>query len=114
MSLPDGSVTTVLVGQEKGIDVRIALDVVRMARQNRYDVALIFSQDQDLSEAVDEVKIISVEQDRWIKIACAFPVSPTYDNERGINGTDWIPIDRATYNACLDPNDYRLKKHDVT
>ena len=28
---------------------------------------------------------------------------------RGINGTDWIRIDRATYDACIDPNDYRPK-----
>ena len=48
--------------EEKGIDVRLALDVVPMARENLYDVALIFSQDQDLSEAADEVKAISVQQ----------------------------------------------------
>jgi uncharacterized LabA/DUF88 family protein len=42
----------VLVGEEKGMDVRLAVDVVRMAREKLYDVALIFSQDQDLSEAV--------------------------------------------------------------
>lgn len=105
--LPGGGSTTVLVGQEKGIDVRIALDVVRMARNNDYDVALIFSQDQDLSEAADEVKDISSQQGRWIRVACAFPVSPVYDNKRGINGTDWIRIERARYDACIDPNDYR-------
>jgi len=110
VSLPDGTATTILVGQEKGIDIRIALDVVRLARENRYDVALIFSQDQDLSEAADEVKAISIEQGRWIKVACAFPSSPTSENRRGINGTDWIKIDRATYDACLDRNDYRPKK----
>ena len=107
--LPGGGSTTILVGEEKGIDVRLALDAVRMARENLYDVALIFSQDQDLSEAADEVKAISVQQDRWIKVACAFPVSPTAENRRGINGTDWIKIDRATFDACLDPNDYRPK-----
>jgi uncharacterized LabA/DUF88 family protein len=106
----DGTATTILVGQEKGIDIRIALDVVRMARENRYDVALIFSQDQDLSEVADEVRAISVQQSRWIKLACAFPTSPTAENRRGINGTQWIKIDRATYDSCLDPNDYRLKK----
>jgi hypothetical protein len=74
------------------------------------DVALIFSQDQDLSEVADEVRSISIAQDRWIKLACAFPVSPTCVNVRGINKTDWIEIDRALYDACLDPNDYRLKK----
>jgi uncharacterized LabA/DUF88 family protein len=107
--LPGGGTTTVLVGEEKGVDVRLALDVVRMARENRYDVALIFSQDQDLSEAAAEVKAISLQQARWIKVACAFPLSPTTENRRGINGTEWIQIDRATYDACLDPNDYRPK-----
>ena len=107
--LPGGATTSVLVGEEKGIDVRLALDVVRMARENLYDVALIFSQDQDLSEAADEVNAISVQQGRWIKVACAFPVSPTLENRRGINGADWIRIDRATYDSCLDPNDYRPK-----
>lgn len=108
--MPDGSATTILVGQEKGVDIRIALDVVRLARENRYDVALIFSQDQDLSEAADEVKAISMEQGRWVKVVCAFPISPTSDNRRGINRTEWIKIDRATYDGCLDPNDYRPKK----
>ena len=107
--LPDKTATTILVGQEKGVDIRIALDMVRLARENRFDVAIVFSQDQDLSEAADEVKAISIEQSRWIKVACAFPSSPTYESRRGINGTEWIRIDRQTYDACLDPNDYRPK-----
>jgi hypothetical protein len=28
-------------------------------------------------------------------------------NIRGINRTDWIPFDRSTYDACIDPVDYR-------
>lgn len=110
IALPDGTTATTLVGQEKGIDVRIALDVVRLARRGEYDVALIFSQDQDLSEVADEVKSISVDHDRWIKVACAFPLSPTARNRRGINGTHWVPIHRPTYDACLDARDYRPKK----
>ncbi|MCK4392611.1 hypothetical protein KAX17_06860 [Candidatus Bipolaricaulota bacterium] len=31
-------------------------------------------------------------------------------NPRGINKTDWIRIDRAIYDACLDPHDYRKRK----
>lgn len=107
VTLPDGRVTTILTGQEKGIDIRIALDVVRLAREGHYDVALIFSQDQDLSEVADEVKAISIQQQRWIRIACAFPISPTYQNKRGINGTEWIKFERAMYDTCLDPTDYR-------
>jgi uncharacterized LabA/DUF88 family protein len=60
--LPDNSDFTFLVGQEKGIDVRLALDAVRLARQKAYDVALIFSQDQDLTEAVEEIKDIAEAQ----------------------------------------------------
>ncbi|OGQ06972.1 MAG: NYN domain-containing protein [Deltaproteobacteria bacterium RIFCSPLOWO2_12_FULL_40_28] len=109
VTLPNGNSTSILVGQEKGVDIRIALDVVRLALDIKYDIALIFSQDQDLSEVADEVRKISILQDRWIKVCCAFPISPAYDNKRGINNTDWIKIDRKTYDACLDPMDYRPK-----
>lgn len=105
--LPDGSEHTYLAGEEKGIDVRIALDVIRMAHRRQFDVALILSQDQDLSEVAQEIRTIATEQDRWIKIACAFPFSPTTLNRRGINGTDWIHITRALYDKCLDRRDYR-------
>ena len=105
--LPDRSSTTVLVGQEKGIDVRLALDVVRLAREGVYDVAVLLTQDQDLSEVADEVIQISIEQRRWIKVACAFPTSPASENKRGVNGTDWVPFDRALYDRCIDPTDYR-------
>ncbi len=107
--LPDGTSTVVRIGREKGIDIRIALDVVRMARENFYDVALIFSQDQDLSEVADEVRSISILQNRWIKVACAFPSDPSYGNKRGIERTEWIRIDKATYDTCIDQNDYRPK-----
>jgi len=109
VQLAGGGSTTVLVGNEKGIDVRLALDVVAAARDNACDVALIFSQDQDLAEVAEEVRAISIQQNRWIKLACAFPISPTYGNTRGINKTHWLRFDRATYYACLDPRDYRPK-----
>lgn len=102
----DGKQYTFLVGEEKGIDIRIALDVVRLALRKEYDVALIFSQDQDLSEVAAEIKLISQEQERWIKAVSAFPVSPTTPNRRGINATDWIKFDKATYDQCLDSKDY--------
>lgn len=108
--LPDGTEHTFLTGEEKGIDVRIAVDVIRLAHRNQYDVAILFSQDQDLSEVADEIRVVAQEQQRWIKVACAFPFSPTTRNPRGIQKTDWIKIDRATYDACLDARDYRAKK----
>ena len=107
--LPDGTTHVFLNGEEKGIDVRLAIDVIRLAHANIFDVALIFSQDQDLSEVADEIRHIAREQVRWIKVASAFPLSPVSQNRRGIAKTDWIPIDRSTYDACLDRRDYRAK-----
>lgn len=93
--------------EEKGIDVRIALDSVRLARQESIDVVLIFSQDQDLAEVAEEIRSISRDQNRWIKIASAYPVGTNTTNRRGIDRTDWIRLDRADYDGCVDPIDYR-------
>ena len=110
LKLPDGKIWSALVAQEKGIDVRIALDVIRMARQDDFDVAVVYSQDQDFSELADEIRSLTHEQGRWIKLASAFPTSPASRNKRGINGTDWIKIDRTTYDACVDHKEYRPKR----
>jgi len=83
-----------------------------MAHRSEYDVAVILSQDQDLSEVAEEIRAIAREQNRWIKIACAFPSSPTSRNRRGIDKTDWIKIDRGMYDACLDQRDYRRRPPD--
>lgn len=96
-----------MVGVEKGVDVRIALDIVRLARKKEFDVAVVFSQDQDLAEAAREIRSIAQDQDRWIKIACAYPFSDRSENPRGINSTDWIKIEKDLYDRCIDQNDYR-------
>lgn len=103
----NGDLETVVVAQEKGIDVRLALDIVGLALSRQYDVAVIYSQDQDLNEVVGEVMNIAKAQDREITIACAFPDSDTATYRRGINRTEWIKIDQATYDGCLDIRDYR-------
>jgi uncharacterized LabA/DUF88 family protein len=107
--VPPGTEVSVRVGEEKGIDIRIALDVISLARESKYDVAIIFSQDQDLSEVVDEVIALAKSQGREIKLASAYPDGTS--NKRGINKTDWIRIDKATYDKCIDPRDYRPKKN---
>jgi uncharacterized LabA/DUF88 family protein len=107
--LPDGSTQIVTTAHEKGIDVRLALDVVRLAIEKQYDVAVLFSQDQDLAEVITDVRQIAKLQERWIKIACAFPLGSEATASRGINNTDWLPMDKAFYDACLDMRDYRPK-----
>ena len=97
--------------REKGIDVRLALDIVRLARKNEYDVAIIFSQDAVLEEAVDEVISIQRETKRHIHLESAFPfVTKKQRYSRGLNKTDWIRITKEMYDQCIDSRDYRPKK----
>ena len=80
--LPDGSVHEVPVEREKGIDLRLGLDVVRMARNAELDVAIVFSQDQDLAEVAGEVRDISRGAERWLKVVSAFPHGPNATSSR--------------------------------
>ena len=94
-------------GREKGIDVRIAIDLITLAYRREYDVAVVFSQDQDLSEVAIELRRISRDQNRWIQMISAFPYDPADRTCRGIEKTTWFRIDQALYNTCIDPYDYR-------
>ena len=107
VTLPDGTTREIAIPREKGIDLRLGLDLVRMARTGQLDVAVVFSQDQDLEELAREIRSISKEKNRWMKIVSAFPSGPNASSKRGINRTDWFPIERELYDACLDPRDYR-------
>ena len=94
-------------GQEKGVDVSLALDLVQATHERRYDVAIIVSQDSDFSPAVSLAKQVAASQNRTLTFECAFPVGPGSRSRRGVPGTNWVRIDRAMYDACLDPRDYR-------
>ncbi len=108
VDLPDGSTQDVYVAREKGVDLRLGLDAVRLARVGKLDVIVIFSQDQDLVEVAREVRDISRSESRWLKVVSAFPSGSRATATRGIDKTDWFKMDETFYNACLDPRDYRL------
>ena len=99
--LDDGTTATFTVLEEKGIDVRIALDIMCAVIDRACDAVVLFSQDQDFVEVAVEVRAIAQAQQRWLKIASAFPVGEGALNRRGVDRTDWLPIDRTTYEACL-------------
>jgi len=46
---------------EKGVDVRLAVEMIRFARQNKYDIAHLLSSDTDLVPAIEEVRLIGKE-----------------------------------------------------
>lgn len=93
--------------QEKGVDVKIAIDLIRLTYEQQYDVAIILSQDRDFEPAISLAKKIANDQNRQLIFESYFISGSGNNSERGIPGTRWMPIDKATYDACLDTRDYR-------
>ena len=108
--LPDGTVTTKVWSREKGIEIKLSLDIVELAQHGRFDVALLFSRDQDMSEIVPALRRVAALQSRNISIASAYPISEQNPFWRGIDGTQWIKLDRKTFEGCLDERDYGPSK----
>ncbi len=105
--MEDGSTQTVPIPREKGIDLRLALDLLRLARHGEFEVALIFSQDSDLAEVVQEIDALRKEMDRWLVVDCAYPHDPaSAESARGIAGARRVPFHKSLYDTCIDPTDY--------
>ncbi len=102
--VPSGTEIRVRMGVEKGIDVLIAVDMIRQAHSKAYDALILFSQDQDLAEAVTGVFEVAREQGRRVELASAYPDGP---GQKGINMTKPIPINKADSDPCIDKADYR-------
>lgn len=94
-------------GQEKGVDVSLAIDLVQLAYEKQYDAAIIVSQDWDFGPAVAMARRIARDQGRRLFFESAFPYEQGRSNPRGIPGTTWVHIDKALYDECHDPTDYR-------
>jgi len=94
--------------QEKGVDVKLSVDLIRLTYEKRYEVAIIVSQDRDFEPAIQLAKKIAGDQKRQLIFESHFPIGLGSHSDRGIPGTIWMPIDKATYDACLDPQDYRM------
>jgi hypothetical protein len=65
-----------------------------------YDVAIIVSQDWDFGSAVRLAMAIARDQGCALAFESAFPYEAGKINPRGIPGSTWIHIDKATYDAC--------------
>lgn len=96
-------------GQEKGVDVSIAIDLVQATHEQRYESAIIVSEDSDFGPAVRLAKQIAQSQGRKVEIESAYPLNPMVRRQRGIPGTLWRPIGRSTYDACLEGGNHPIQ-----
>ncbi len=95
-------------GQEKGVDVSLAIDLIRLTYEKEYDLAIIVSQDWDFGPAISLAKKIARDSSQHLLFESAFPYEPLISHSsRGIPGTTWIHLDRKLYDICYDSTDYR-------
>ncbi len=91
--------------REKGIDVKLSIDFVRMALTGAYDVGILFSRDTDLMpalEAVRDLTSVHVEVATW---------SGGYTSRLQYPGTNqpWCHyLNREFYDLVRDDRDYSL------
>lgn len=94
--------------QEKGVDVSLAIDLVRLTYEQQYDAAIIVSQDWDFGPAVRLARQIGTAQGHALSFESCFPYEAGRPmSSRGIPGTDWVHINQSTYDSCYDTRDYR-------
>ena len=99
----------VLSAREKGIDLRIALDVMAAARRPDCANILILSRDQDFREVIADVRLMCDFARRDIGLWSAYPEvrdGPAFN--RGVDGTRELRISRRDYDQLRDRADYRL------
>lgn len=94
-------------GNEKGVDIRLALDLILLTWEDEFDTAVIFSQDTDLNEAIKTCQQLARSQKRDVGIECAYPFDPGMKNVRGLVPATWRRITKAMYDGCIDHRDYR-------
>jgi hypothetical protein len=88
--------------------VSLAIDLIRMTYEQAYEAAIIISQDADFGPAVKLAKEIAKAQGRYLYFESAFAAGGNATYDRGVPGTFWVAIDKAMYDTCLDPTDYRI------
>lgn len=93
-------------GREKGTDISLSIDLVTDAYEQEGDVAIIVSQDADFAPAVRRAKEVAQKQRRVLTIQSSFPEIPGKQSS-GIGGTTFVPIDKALYDSCLEPDRYQ-------
>lgn len=95
-------------GREKGTDLRIGLDMMRLARQGQYDVASLVTQDTDLNQAVEELMLLRSELDIWLACETVYPFNPESGKPgfRLLSCRRWHIIDEPMFQRIRDDTDY--------
>lgn len=99
--------------REKGVDVRIALDILHAGLKDTFEVIIVASHDQDLAEAVADAQAAMRERKMKVDFYSAFPSIETREKVSWggkhafpIKGCQKLQITEAIYFACIDPRNH--------
>lgn len=89
--------------REKGIDVLLAVDLVRGALNDEYDVAVLVSADSDLVPAAEAV----LDSGKWLEFAAWIPDTGYAPHLRVKGRQTWCHfLTRRDFELVSDRNDY--------
>jgi uncharacterized LabA/DUF88 family protein len=91
--------------REKGVDVRIAIDLTRLGQKGLYDVAIVVSEDSDLNPAISDVYGLR-DGERWIAVENALPHAPGMPPKWLSAAHRVRPIDAAMFAKVRDDEKY--------
>lgn len=92
-------------GREKGVDVRIAIDLTRLGAKGLYDVAIVVSEDSDLNPAISDVYGLR-DGERWIAVENALPYAKGARIRWLTEAPRKRPIDAAMFARIRDTSTY--------
>ncbi len=94
-------------GQEKGVDVWLALDALSMCSKSNIDVAIIASADTDMDMVPSYLKELPGQENTKVLAAKVVRDDVDVSNNEHYDGT--ILIDRSVYKRTIDEFDYSKK-----
>jgi hypothetical protein len=94
--------------EEKGIDVKLAVDFISMAIRGDYDIGIIMSEDTDLVPALEAVINLRAMTHVHCEVAAWQPLSGPRRGLKLSGGSKlWCHyLTQADYQAVADPTDY--------
>ena len=107
VSREDNSIHTERVFGNDYAHTQMICDVMSTLHNDEADVIVLVTKDKSLSVLAQNIRQISYDKKRWIKVVNAFPYENPTDGTTnnlhvGIDKTDWFHIDRNFYDRCVE------------
>lgn len=107
ISREDGNIHSERAFRNDYAHTQLICDVMTTLHNDEADVIVLVTKDKSLSVLAQNIRQISYDNKRWIKVVNAFPyIKPeagvVNNHHVGIDKTDWLHLDRDFYDRCVE------------